>query len=189
VVYPTKSFTFLGAVWDSSGVERLSSVDETLKEVISSITTNMSPKEKDKVRGYLNYYLAFAGPVHSIINRTFLQPEYGKHYLIKLLECRRIKFRDPPNGQSLRVSSDATTKRLGWIHDYGKGTARLTEEQPIMLTETLATLVGAYSAMMQGSSNITLLTDNMATRAFLRRGAARFLFNFNISIHFHFIFL
>ena len=58
-----------------------------------------------------------------------------------------------------------------------------------MFAETMAARIGAYSALMQGATNITLLTDNMATRAFLRRGASRFLFSFNINIHFHLVFI
>lgn len=143
----------------------------------------MHHKAKEKIQGYLNYYLAFAGPVHSIINRSFLQPEIGKYYLVKLLECRRIKFRDPPIDQTLKVFTDAAPSRLCWIHALGAGTARMIQDKPIMFTETLAALIGIYSSMKAGSMNIILLTDNMATRAFNRRGAAFCFYIISITMY------
>ena len=189
VVYPTKSLTFLGAIWNETGVERLASVDATIKEAIASISKTMSQKDKEKVRGYLNYYLAFTGPVHSLINRAFEQPEYGKTYLYKLMECRKIRFKDPPNTQNFKVYTDATTKRLGWVHELGRGTALLKQEEPIMFAETMAAIIGAYSAIMQGAKKVVVFTDNMATRAFLRRGAAKFLYRFNYNLHFFMVFI
>ena len=137
----------------------------------------------------LNYYLSFAGPVHSIVSRAILGPDIGKTYLFQLLEVNKIKFKDPPTGSPLQVFSDATPTRLGWIHKLGKGTAPLQYELPIMYTETLAAIIAIYSAVSAGETNIHLYTDNMATRAFLRRGASKFLYQFTFQIHFAFIFL
>ena len=105
------------------------------------------------------------------------------------MECRKIKFKDPPSAKNFNVYTDATTLRLGWVHEFGRGTALLKQEEPIMFAETMAAIIGAYSAIVQGAKNVVVFTDNMATRAFLRRGAAKFLYRFNFNLHFFMIFM
>lgn len=101
------------------------------------------------------------------------------------MECRRIKFKDTPNGDTLLVYSDATPSRT---QSLGQGTAAPLQDLPIMISETLAAIVGIYSAINAGSNSVHLNTDNMKTWAFLRRGPTRFLYNFNFNYHFLFVF-
>ena len=188
-MFITKQLTFLGANWTATGVERLPSLQENLRQAINAISPNLKKKESQRIRGYLIYYLSFAGPVHSIVSRALLEPKVGKTYLYQLLEVNKIKFKDPPTGNPLNVFSDATPSRLGWIHSFGEGTAPLKNELPIMFTETLAAIIAIYSAVNAGARNIVLHTDNMATRAFLRRGTSKFLYQFSYQLHFSLIFL
>jgi len=71
---------YLGALWGKKCVYRNPEIDKTLKLVISSIRRNMTLKEHQQARGYLNYYLSFAGHVHAIVNRALSEPEEGKVY-------------------------------------------------------------------------------------------------------------
>ncbi len=124
VIRPTKFLTFLGATWNSEGIERLPTLEDSLKQAINNISLDMKDKDKARIRGFLNYYLSFAGPVHSIVSRAFVEPSIGKTYLYQLLEVRKIKFKHPPSGAPLNTYADATPTRLGWIHEYSKGTAQ-----------------------------------------------------------------
>lgn len=87
---------------------------------ISAIHTNNALKETQKIKGFLNYYLSFAGNVHSIINRT-IKEIFGPHFLFKLMEEDRIKFRDPDYSKERSVFMDATMDRLGWLVWGGPG--------------------------------------------------------------------
>lgn len=186
---PKQSLTFLRSLWFKNGIERSPTLDDTLVQAILSISINIKEKDKARVKGFLNYYLYFTGPVHSIISRAQAEPDIGNTYLFKLIECRKIKSKDSTSEQNLEVFTDATPLRLGWTHDKGKGTAALTQDLPIMLNKTLAALKGIYSAINDKSTTIKCHRHNMATRAFLRRGAAKFLYNINFPIHFSLIFL
>ncbi len=103
----------------------------------------MTPKEKQKTRGYLNYYLAFSGKVHSIVNRTFLEPDEGKIYLYALMEEDKIRFRDPEEPQPSVIYSDATRKQIRWCTEK-EGAFIITEDLPIIFTEILGALIGIY---------------------------------------------
>jgi hypothetical protein len=75
------------------------------------------------------------------------------------------------------TSMELQNHRLGWVHELSKGTAPLNQEVPIMLAEIVAAI---YSAINLKVNNLHCYTDNMATRAFLRRGTARFLYVRNL---------
>lgn len=112
----TKYLVFLGSTWNGSGIERLPAMDESIRQAILAINANMKKKDKARIRGLLNYYLCFAVPVHSIVNRAIQEPNIGKTYLFKLMEVKKIKFKDPPTGKPL--FSDAIPYRLGFFINF-----------------------------------------------------------------------
>ncbi len=81
VLNPVKKIMFLGALWGQTAVVRNPEIDNTLTAVINNLKQGLSLKEHQQARGYLNYYLSFAGKVHSIVNRALTEPEEGKRYL------------------------------------------------------------------------------------------------------------
>lgn len=99
ILKPVKELKFLGAKWDSFGIIR----DNKVTKFVTSISQNLlnsDPKGKTlmRVRGYLNYYLGFAGKDYPVIN-TFLKMtqvtrrEYW-WYIDILLKCTRLRFRN-----------------------------------------------------------------------------------------------
>jgi len=113
VLNPVPKLSFLGAEWTQSEVMRKAEVDPTLKELIARLQYMTETKEKQQTRGYLNYYLSFAGKVHSIVNRALLEPLGGTKYLYALMEARKVKFRDPEHLHT-NLFTDATVNQLGW---------------------------------------------------------------------------
>lgn len=83
-----------------------------LRQVISSIQATNTTKQQQKIRGHLNYYLSFAGKVHSLVNRT-ISVLNGKIFLFALLEEDKIKFIDPDHTKEQSFFTDATTMRIG----------------------------------------------------------------------------
>ena len=174
---------FLGALWGQAAVVRNPDIDDTLRMVIGGLKHGLSLKEQQQARGYLNYYLSFAGRVHSIVNRALLEPEEGKRYLYALMEYRKIKFRDPEVSEQREIFTDATTNQCD---ELGGGHAS-TVELPIIYAETLAALVGIYKQINNNIGNIILFTDNMATLYFIKKGTAGLLYNLSFYCHFLFI--
>lgn len=171
ILKPQTTLSFLGAIWSQTDVRR----DPKLKYELQRVIATNTKKETQKIRGYLNYYLSFAGKVHTIINRVIKESK-GKHFLCTLLEEDRIKFRDPDTSKEKAIFTEATTMRIGWTKGYS-GHIMRTWPLPIIVTETLASLVGVYSVMKTGASKIRLFTDNMATAFFIKRGSGGFLYN------------
>lgn len=156
-----------------------------LEQVIASISADNTQKRQQKIRGYLNYYLSFAGKVHSIVNRVIKEIN-GKVFLYALMEVDRIKFRDPDASKEFNVFSDATKTRIGWTSKFFQCTMS-TWPLPIIATETLAALVGIYHMLKLNITKIRLFTDNVATAYFLKRGSAGFLYSMTIEEHYAFV--
>jgi len=182
ILNPVKEINFLGAIWGKYNVTRNPEIDETLKAVINSIKEGLALKEAQQIRGYLNYYLSFAGKVHSVVNRALSEPLEGKQYLYALMEHKKIRFRDPESAENI-IYTDATTNQIGWCNNKEGGHA-LTIELPIIFAETLAALVGIFKYIRKKFCNIQLYTDNMATFYFIKKGTAGFLYNLNFYNHF-----
>jgi hypothetical protein len=62
---PNKTIEFLGATWGQTGVQRPKKALSKLIKLIKTIPRLTTEKSIMRTRGYLNYYLAFAGPVQS----------------------------------------------------------------------------------------------------------------------------
>ena len=187
VLIPTKTLTFLGATWTNDGVERLEARTQDCKIAIQSINLSNTIKDQQKLRGFLNYYLSFAGKVHSIVNRVILNGGIGKKYLYALLHFKKIRFKDPCNDPASTVFTDATTTRLGWCCEYGNYTSSIYA-LPIIEAETLAAICGVAQLVIHGHRNIDLYTDNMATLYFFKKGTARAFTNAPLDLHYLYLY-
>lgn len=185
ILEPQSTINFLGAIWGQTDVKRDPKLNEALKEVISSIHADNTKKQQQKIRGYLNYYLSFAGKVHSLVNRVLNGIE-GKVFLYALMEDDKIKFRDPDYTKECNVFTDATTTRIGWSSRFFKRTMK-TWPLPIIVTETLAALAGIHDMINLHITRIRLFTDNIATAFFLKRGTADFLYSLSLEEHYKFL--
>ncbi len=185
ILNPVKEVMFLGAIWGNAEVIRNPEIDKTLSTVINSIKEGLSLKETQQIRGYLNYYLSFAGKIHSIVNRALLEPNEGKQYLYALMEHKKIKFRDPDIKEE-SIYTDATINQLGWCNKEEGGYVQ-TITLPIIYAETLPAMIGIYKYINNKFYNINLITDNMATFYFIKKGTAGFLYNLNFYKHFLFV--
>ncbi|RNA39744.1 hypothetical protein BpHYR1_018808 [Brachionus plicatilis] len=121
---PVKNIKFLGANWDGLGIIRDKEATRFTREMAESLLTN-DPKGRalQRVRGYLNYYLGYAGKVSPIVN-TFIRMslitrrEYW-WYLSLIINIDRLKFRRTPRKSSVWYT-DASEYQLGAV-DGGSG--------------------------------------------------------------------
>lgn len=131
VLGPLSQIVFLGAIWSSTGVKRLPSIKDQLSRLISAIRPGMDEERIQKTRGLLNYYLSFAGHVHTIISRI-LRSGKGAEYLHMLTTVDEIKFleKQPTREECAIVHIDATPIRLGWMIKFeGKSNAYTQQTQ------------------------------------------------------------
>ena len=80
VLKPSSRLVFLGANWDEEGVERTKEASSAIWQLLKEVTLKNFPlksKYHQKIRGYLNYYLRFAGNVHALVN---LWLKMSQHY-------------------------------------------------------------------------------------------------------------
>lgn len=180
VVDPVTNVEFLGADWTQSGVRRKAKHTHGALEVIANIHKLQTTKQHQVACGYLNYYMQYAGPVHSLVNRAVK----GKSpFLIEtlkdlLLQNDNIKFyfleRDTHTW-----FSDATPYKIAAV-DQNK-TLILEHEvnTSILMAEAAAALM--VVAFIQPTRNITttinLGIDNMAVVHWIRNGACNWSIN------------
>ena len=117
VLIPVKSITFLGSTWGAEGVSRLPLVTKMCHQVIRTIVnTQLALKPLQKIRGYLNYYLSFAGNFHSVINRNLLDSHRLKcvHVMRWLVKEDFVSFYKPVLTETATYWSDATLTQVAF---------------------------------------------------------------------------
>ena len=75
VLIPTQEITFLGASWSPLNVQRAKGATQAMSFIWSQIKHLKSPlggKPLERIRGFLNYYSAFAGSFFTVVNRVLL---------------------------------------------------------------------------------------------------------------------
>ena len=139
---PQRSLVFLGSVWNGAGIQREMEATFWVTALIEALGSTVKPlKEKQAqiIAGYLNYYLQFAGKLHSIIQRLVVcagvdrkRARYLAHYLLVQTKTDVIKFRTPARG-GLTVYADATPIKMAAIVIYDES----VKLGPIALLEAL----------------------------------------------------
>ena len=86
-----RSIEYLGAIWDSEGVKRTKVA--LVGMVIARIPCIANEREEQVIRGYLGYYLSFAGPAYSIVNKVIkYKNKFHLKYLYYLGSLDKISF-------------------------------------------------------------------------------------------------
>ena len=84
---------------------------------IARVPNIANEREEQVIRGYLGYYLSFAGPAYSIVNKI-IKFKNKKHlkYLYYLGSLNKISFYHKTRVKSI-IDCDATNTQGGYIVD------------------------------------------------------------------------
>ena len=184
ILTPTKSLTFLGAIWSNKGIKRNPEISYALKDVISSMNSNLKLKKIQKIYGYLNYYLSFSKFFSSFLFRFIKEPDKLKPLLFELIKLDYLPFKIEDNRTNKIAYSDATPTQIGGITSSKKSFSFRIHHTNIMIAETIAAI--ATITLHKIGTKLTLFTDNMATLSFINKGAAKFLLRLPPIQHFNF---
>ena len=140
----------------------------------TTLELKLTGKLLQKVRGYFNYYLAFAGNYVSFINNILKarnKRPFSRLFSF-LVKQDTIMLRE--KGQSddvVELFSDATTTQLAFVAPTLNRTWRMPYYGTILLNELLASMYAAKWATDTYSTNIKIVlnVDNMATMYFWRK--------------------
>lgn len=154
ILRPATSVTFLGSVWNQMGVTRLDSVTKLLVEIVDFCTCHdlsVESKLKQRLRGFLGYYLQFAGKVHSVINSWLSLPSSDDKRSLRshvdLIVSKKSLLYHHTNNSKVTLYTDATPNQLGILvkqpntGDHERSIP-LGEDFPIHWTETSALIEG-----------------------------------------------
>lgn len=184
ILIPTKSLTFLGAIWSNKGIKRNPEISYTLKNVINSMNNNLKLKKIQKIYGYLNYYLSYSKFFSSFLFRFIKEPDKLKPLLFELIKLDYLPFKKEDNRTRKIAFSDATPTQIGGITSSKKSFSIPIQHSNIMIAETVAAI--ATITLHKAGTKLTLFTDNMATLSFINKGAAKFLLKLPPFQHFKF---
>ena len=184
ILIPTKSLTFLGAIWSNKGIKRNPEISYALTNVIVSMNSNLKLKRIQKIYGYLNYYLSFSKYFSSFLFRFIKEPDKLKPLLFELIKLDYLPFKLSDNRLTKSAFSDATPTQIGGITSSKKTFSIRIHRTNIMIAETIAALVTI--TLHKIGTKLTLFTDNMATLSFINKGAAKFLLQLSPLHHFNF---
>ena len=186
ILTPVRSVEYLGAIWNSTGVERTKVATSLVNMAIARIPNIANEREEQVIRGYLGYYLSFAGPAYSIVNKVIkIKNKKNLKFLYYLGRLNKISFYHRARIKSV-IHCDATNSQGGYIID--RIPAVLTHRPiPIIMAETFVALTAMIKRAYNHKANaktleIDIYTDNMATLYFLRKGSCRW--SIPIEIHF-----
>jgi hypothetical protein len=178
---PATEVVFLNAEWNQTGVTRLAADSLELRSRIAQYDPlNTSPKEKERLHGYLVYYLRYFGYSHPLVQR-FLKGEDLKQVLLHMAEFDTILF-SWKKKSDLVVYTDATEVKLAAIVGSEVLTHELSLPRPIIMTELDALLMGIERALTVSSKGLPRLfkpevkvfTDSKVALWFVRKGTARY---------------
>ena len=118
---------------EQSGITRDGETTRTLRALIASLETTpmRGEKEKQVIKGYMSYYLQFAGKMHSIVDRFVEGKDVEAHasLLKELVEIDSVEFRSAAQG-SLVVYANATPIKLAGM------IMKDLDNKPVTLVET-----------------------------------------------------
>ena len=99
--------------------------------------SQLALKPLQKIRGYLNYYLSFAGNFHSVINRYLLESQRLKYlHVIKwLVKEDFISFYKPALKETITYWSDATLTQVAFTDCITVAMARRQLASSIQINE------------------------------------------------------
>ena len=112
VLTPAESVKFLGSTWGSTHVTRSTEATRTVALVLQGTERRkLTGRTLQRVRGYLNYYLSFAGNYHALVNRVLKRTNKAPftQFLINIARTDNIAFRPPDPTNYEVIYTDAST--------------------------------------------------------------------------------
>jgi hypothetical protein len=80
ILRPTKVITYLGSTWGFYAVKRKTEVSRYLERLWNyKATIRLKGRQQQRVRGYLLYYLSFAGPYNAVVVRILKMEDKRVH--------------------------------------------------------------------------------------------------------------
>jgi hypothetical protein len=188
VFTPQKSISFLGADWGQAAVTRSPKALPKLLKLVQSIPSLVSAKAVMRARGYLNYYLSFAGPVHRLICLVLLNGRSRRtlaKYLLPLLLPSEIPFvyhRSPFEPSAVESYADAADAIVS-IYDSSHcvlhcphGNSNIMHRELFGVLWTMFRHAEAHPSFTNGSARpLVVHCDNMAAIAAVRHGSMKFM--------------
>ena len=156
---PKHSIEFLGADWAKDGITRVTKVDYQIIEIINFISRrkrSYSLKKAQQIAGYLNYYLAIAGPTVYKIVTFYLHNfnSFNSHkawwslMVRKLLTINNMKFNKAARLEQctiinqLHVDASLTHAALYHIEEDYHEVVPIHYQAPVYVAELQAAYIG-----------------------------------------------
>ena len=148
-------------------------VRRNMNKLINQIPSIKTLKQEQVTRGYLGYYFAFAGKIHSLVNRVIKEPtEEGLAMLKHFLKYDTITIL-PKAIKEIHAYSDATPecaaailtrKKKAAIENFGS--------IPIIVAETIAAVmaINLYKTFYNYNYKLKLHVTICPLNSFLERG-------------------
>lgn len=168
-------------------------ITKTLFFLFHSISDmQLKGKSLMRIRGYLNYYLSFAGFYFSLVNRILLLKNKRPFLKIILFIIKKdfIKFCDYNQfNNDVHIFSDATSFKIAAVDIINSVSLSVTSFRPIMINELKAATLFIKLAKKLNKTNLNLYLyiDNKAVVAFVNRGRYKWTKDFAIRTHFFFL--
>ena len=209
VLIPTQEIEFLGAKWNKDRITRLPKVEHQIIKIINFISHSRktySLKKAQQIAGYLNYYLAIAGPsIYKVV--TFYLHNYDNFERAKewwslavrkllaikhMIYNKRQALEACSTVETVHVDASLTTACSFFITNQEVVTEPTTYTAPIYVAETHAAFLDLkqiFEHAVANNYNKTtthqLFTDNCIVYFMINRGRSKaqyinsyFLINF-----------
>lgn len=113
ILTPTKRVEFLGAIWYRGEVTRTEAATKALKQTLAYVYNETYPLESkfhQKLRGFLNYYLGFAGTMHVVINHILkMSLALGGYISSTYWQCSQLTRSDSDQNQRSETNPQPST--------------------------------------------------------------------------------
>ena len=179
VLTPAESVKFLGSTWGATHVTRSVEASRTVALVLRGTQTRkLTGRTLQRVRGYLNYYLSFAGNFHALVNRILKRADKTPftNLLLNIAKTDSIAFRPPDPTKYELIYTDASTYGIAACTPSESSVIARTSFAPILENELKAAILGVqlFLRTKQPSTNsLVLKIDNKAVIAFVNHGRCK----------------
>jgi len=177
VLVPSRGIRYLGAYWGQHSITRDHSVTQRLYALWQNIRLRTLPqKEIQRIRGTFNYYFAFAGHFHSVINQILVSNYKHKydHIINYLIRTDSIKLQSPPE-REITAYSDASMYRIAAVFPE-KTLHHASTARTIAINELKAANLAINHFISNyniNSCKLNLFVDNLNVLYFIKKGSCK----------------
>ena len=179
VLTPADSVKFLGSTWGSSHVTRSIEATRTVTLLLYGTRhKRLQGRTLQRVRGYLNYYLSFAGNYHALINKILKRADKSAFtdLLLNIAKTDSIAFRPPDPTKYEVIYTDASTYGIAACTPSESSVVAKTSFAPILHNELKAAILGVklfLQTKQHESNSLVLKIDNKAVISFVNHGRCK----------------